>query len=95
MKKGMVAATLVAACVLPAVAPASIGAELKASSKAEQALQGRYPTYSVFAVCDQQSSRRFWCTVGGSRGHCVVTGHARVTRYPWRTRLVGVTRDCY
>jgi hypothetical protein len=95
VKKFVVAAALAASCIVPAVAPASIGAELKAGSKAEQSLQHRYPPYTVFAVCDQQSSRRFWCTVGGSRGHCLISGHARVTRSPWRTRLVGVNRSCY
>jgi hypothetical protein len=95
MKKFLaIAAILGGALAIPATASASFDAELKAANRAEQKLQRRYPGYSVYAFCDQQG-RRFWCSVGGSRGDCFVSGHAWVKRYPWRVRLVGVTRSCF
>ena len=83
------AACAVLMAAIPATASAGWASELKAGNRAEQKLQNRYSGYSVYAFCDQQG-RRFWCSVGGSRGDCFVSGHAWVKRYPWRTQLVGV-----
>jgi hypothetical protein len=96
VKKVIVLAALAVSLVVPTTASAStFTQEMKAGNRAEQKLQNRYPGYSVYAVCDKQGSR-FWCSVGGSRRSCFVTGHAWVYRYPWwRVRLVGVTRDCF
>jgi hypothetical protein len=79
----------------PAIGSADIGSELRAGNKAEQRLQRSYRGYTVVAVCDQEGSRRFWCSASGYRGDCFVSGHARVTRYPWHLRLVGVNRSCF
>src|SRR4051794_13865365 len=101
MIAGLAAATALAvpaaALGVPAAANASFSSEMKAGNRAEQRLQHRYPGYSVYGLCDQQG-RRYWCSVGGSRGHCFVSGHAWVSRTyygGWRTRLVGVTRSCF
>jgi hypothetical protein len=88
------ALAVIAFAAVPATASADFMSELKAGNRAEQKMQSRYPGYSVYGFCDQQG-RRFWCSVGGSRGDCFVTGHAWVYRHPWRVRLVGVTRDCF
>ena len=95
MKKFLAAALGAATLVVgvPATASAGWEAEIKAGNRAEQALQRKYRGYSVYGFCDQQG-RRFWCTVGGSRGDCFVSGHAWVNRY-YQTRLVGVTRSCF
>ena len=93
----MLAALLGSLFAIPATASASFASEMKAGNRAEQKLQRKYPGYSVYGLCDQQGSR-YWCSVGGSRGGCFVSGHAWVSRTyygGWRTRLVGVTRSCF
>jgi hypothetical protein len=91
MRKFIITAILAASFLVPAAAQASLGGELKAGNKAEQKLQNRYKRYSVYALCDTQGSR-YWCTVGGSRGDCFVSGHAWVKGN--RVSLVGVNRTC-
>ena len=94
-RKWLVIAALVAVSIItiPATASASFMSEYKAGNRAEQKLQRKYHGYSVYGFCDQQGGR-FWCTVGGSRGDCFVSGHAWVSR-SYRVRLVGVTRSCF
>jgi len=94
VRKRIIIGTLAACLFIPAVASADFEQELKAGNYAEQKLQRRYPHYSVYASCDQQG-RKFWCSVGGSKGNCLVDGHAWVYKNPWRVRLVGVTRNCF
>ena len=95
MKKYLrgVAAALALATIVPATASADWEAEYQAGNRAEQKLAKRYPGYNVYGFCDQQG-RRFWCTVGGSKGDCYVSGHAWVRRSPWRVSFVGVNRTC-
>lgn len=93
MKKYIIAGAALASLVVPAAASASFDSEYQAGNKVEQAMQRQYPRYTVFAFCDQQG-RRFWCSVHASRGDCFVSGHAWVSKNPWRVRMVGVNRTC-
>jgi len=94
-RKWIVIAALIVVSIIavPATASASFASEMKAGNRAEQKLQRKYRGYSVYAICDQQGSR-YWCSVGGSRGDCFVSGHAWVSRY-YRVRLTGVNRSCF
>jgi hypothetical protein len=96
MKRVIAGLAVVVSLVAASPASADLGAELNAGNRAEQALQKRYRGYSVYGLCDQQG-RRFWCSVGGSRGDCLVSGHAWVSKRwgSWRVRLVGVNRSCF
>jgi hypothetical protein len=57
--------------------------------------------YDPLVMCDQHSSRRFWCDISGSayasRGHCFSDGHASVKRIArsygrdrYRVRIINV-----
>jgi hypothetical protein len=93
MKKFIIAGAALASLIVPAAASASFSSEVAASNKVEQSLQRRYPAYTVYAFCDQQGRGKYWCSLGGSRRDCLVTGHAWVRN--GRVQLVGVNRNCF
>lgn len=93
-------ATVVAGVALmaPAVAQAGFEDEMQAGSAVERKLDRRWPTYSFYAFCDQYGSRKYWCTFNGTKGTCLKSGHARVSKLTYggyRVRLRGINTDCY
>lgn len=82
-----------AATVPTACQASTLGLEIKAGNRVEQAaVRKGYGRYNPTGLCDKQG-RRFWCSVSGMRGDCFLDGQAWVSRY-YRVRFTNLMVDC-